>query len=203
MAFLDYRNLNVITIKDKYPLPIVDELLDELAGVDWFTKLDMKSGYQQLRLACTDEFKTAFKTHRGLYEFRVMSFGLTNAPTAFQSIMSRMLEPYLRKFVLVFMDDILIFSKTLEEHKEHLRLVLQALADNQFYIKASKCEIAKQELEYLGHVISSSRMATEPQKFLQSHHGLHLKTLNNSEASWVSLVIIGGSFRVMALLADH
>lgn len=161
---VDYRHLNAITIKDKHTLPVVDELLDELSGVKWFTKLNLKCGYHQIRLACTDEFKTTFKTHQGLYEFKVMPFGLTNAPATFQSIMNRMLEPYLSKFVLVFMDDILIYSKTLEEHVDHLRLVRQTLDDNQFFVKASKCDIAQQKLEYLGHMISSAGVETEPSK---------------------------------------
>lgn len=161
---VDYRQLNSITIKDKHPLPVVDELLDELAGACWFTKLDLKSEYHQIKLACTDEFKTTFKTHQGLYELKVMPFGLTNAQATFQSIMNRMFEAYLRKFVLVFMDDILIYSKTLEEHIIHIKQVLQILSDNQFYIKASKCEIAKPQLEYLGHLISGNGVATEPSK---------------------------------------
>lgn len=161
---VDYRHLNAITVKDKHPLPLVDELLDELAGAKYFTKLDLKSGYHQIRLACFDEFKTAFKTHEGLYEFKVMPFGLTNAPATFQSIMNRMLTAYLRKFVLVFMDDILIYSSTLEEHGDHVRQVLQTLADHQFVVKASKCEFAQTKLEYLGHLISTEGVATEPSK---------------------------------------
>lgn len=154
-----YIHLNAITVKDRYPLPIVDELLDEFARAKWFTKLDLKSRYHQIRLACADEFKTAFKTHQGLYEFKVMPFGLTNAPATFQSIMNRMLEKYLRKFVLVFMDDTLIYGNSLEEHVQHLILMFQVLANNQFFIMASKCEIAKQ-LEYLGHIISTDGVAT-------------------------------------------
>lgn len=151
-------------MKDKHPLPIVDELLNELAGARYFTKLDLKSGYHQIRLACADEFKTAFKTHEGLYEFKVMPFGLTNAPATFQSIMNRMLAEFLRKFVLVFMDDILIYSHTLEEHVHHVQLVLETLANHQFVVKASKCEFAKTQLEYLGHLILAEGVATEPSK---------------------------------------
>lgn len=151
-------------MKDKHPLPVVDELFDELSGARYFTKLDLKSRYHKIRLAYSDEFKTAFKTHQGLYEFKVMPFGLTNAPATFQSIMNRMLEPFLRKFILVFMDDILIYSQSLEEHIQHVQQVLQLLADNQFYIKASKCNFAKTELEYLGHLISKKGVATEPSK---------------------------------------
>jgi hypothetical protein len=124
---VDYRHLNVITVKNKHPLPILDELMDELAGAKWFTKLDFRSGYHQIRVAKADEMKTTFKTHSGLYEFRVMPFGLTNAPTSFQSILNKIFAPLLRKCVLVFMDDIHVYSPTLFEHVQHLQHVFEIL----------------------------------------------------------------------------
>jgi len=161
---VDYRHLNVITVKNKHPLPIVDELLDELAGATYFSKLDCRSGYHQIRVLEGDEMKTAFKTHSGLYEVTVMPFGLTNAPATFQAAMNTIFQPLLRKCVLVFMDDILIYSKTLNEHTHHLQQVLQILNDNSFLLKRSKCIFAEQSLEYLGHIISKSGVSTEPSK---------------------------------------
>jgi hypothetical protein len=161
---VDYRHLNAITVKNKHPLPIVDELLDELAGAQWFTKLDFRSGYHQIRVAQGDEMKTAFKTRSGLYEFRVMPFGLTNAPASFQSTMNKIFQPLLRKSVLVFMDDILVYSATLEDHVKHLEQVFSILQQHEFFVKLSKCVFAQQQLEYLGHVITSKGVATEPSK---------------------------------------
>ena len=161
---VDYRHLNAITVKNKHPMPVVDALLDELAGAKWFTKLDFRSGYHQIRVAPGDEYKTAFRTHSGLYEFTVMSFCLTNAPPSFQSIMNKVFAPLLRHSVLIFMDDILIYSATLEEHILHLQQVLEIIQDNQFYIKLSKCIFAQQQLEYLGHLVTSQGVATKPSK---------------------------------------
>jgi len=161
---VDYRQLNNITVKNKYPLPIVDELLDELHGAAWFTKLDMRSGYHQIRLKVADEPKTAFKTHHGHWEFRVMPFGLTNAPATFQAIMNTIFQPLHRKGVLVFVDDILIYSKTLEEHLQLLSQVFTILEQHQLFLKQSKCSFAQQSLEYLGHVISAQGVATDPTK---------------------------------------
>ena len=161
---VDYRQLNNITVKNKHPLPIVDELIDELAGASIFSKLDCKSGYHQIRIAKGDELKTAFKTHSVLYEFRVMPFGLTNAPTTFQGAMNIIFSSLLRKCVLIFMDDILVFSKTLEEHVQHLQQVFEILQKNQFLLKRSKCAFAQPSLEYLGHIVSSGGIATEPSK---------------------------------------
>lgn len=162
--YVDYRQLNSITVKDKYPLPIVDELLDELHGAAWFTKLDMRSGYHQIRVVPEDEAKTAFKTHHGHWEFRVMPFGLTNTPATFQALMNTIFQPLLRKCVLVFVDDILIYNKSLSEHLEHLNQVFTILQQHQLYLKKSKCSFAQQSLEYLGHIISQQGVSTDPKK---------------------------------------
>ena len=136
---VDYRHLNDVTVKDRYLMPVVDEFLDELAGSKKITKLDLRSGYHQIRLALSYECKTAFHTHSGHYEFLVMPFGLTSAPTTFQAAMNMVFAPLIRMFVLVFVDDILVYSKTLEEHQQHLRAVFQLLEENQLYVKKSKC----------------------------------------------------------------
>lgn len=161
---IDFRRLNLVTIKNKFPLPIVDELLDELAGAQLFSKLDLRAGYHQIRMRAEDEEKTAFKTHHGHFHFRVMPFGLTNAPATFQCLMNSIFADYTRKFVIVFLDDILVYSNTLQEHEQHLRLVLARLRQHQLFAKASKCSFAQPKIEYLGHVISKDRVATDPEK---------------------------------------
>jgi hypothetical protein len=161
---VDYRRLNAITVKNKFPMPIIEEILDELAGTKYFTKLDMKSGYHQVRMKIEDEYKTAFKTHHGHYQFKVMPFGLTNAPSTFQCLMNELLQPFMRKFVMVFLDDILIYSPSLETHEEHLQQVLEVMRTNKLFLKLSKCSFAQQSLEYLGHIISVNGVATDPNK---------------------------------------
>jgi hypothetical protein len=161
---IDFRHLNALTVKSKYPLPVIDELLDELHGACWFSKLDLRAGYHQIRLTEGDEHKTAFHTHHDHYEFTVMAFGLTGAPATFQAEMNRTLAPVLRKFAVVFFDDILVYSNNYQEHLQHLQSILHLLQDNQWKVKISKCSFALPSIHYLGHVISASGVATDEAK---------------------------------------
>lgn len=148
---VDYRALNNLTIKNSYPLPRVDELFDRLQGARYFSKIDLRSGYHQIRIATEDVPKTAFRTRYGHFEFLVLPFGLTNAPATFMHLMHQTFRPYLDRFVLVFLDDILIYSKTLEEHTRHVQQVLELLRTEKLYAKLSKCEFFRTEVEFLGH----------------------------------------------------
>ncbi|CAJ2636548.1 unnamed protein product [Trifolium pratense] len=161
---IDYRQLNKVTIKNKYPLPRIDDLMDQLVGACVFSKIDLRSGYHRIRVKTEDIPKTAFRTRYGHYEYSVMPFGVTNARGVFMEYMNRIFHSFLDKFVVVFIDDILVYSKSEEEHKEHLRIVLQILKEKKLYAKLSKCEFWLKEVSFLGHVISSGGIAVDPAK---------------------------------------
>ena len=150
---VDYRQLNDITIKNRYPLPLIEELRDKLGTAQWFTALDLKGAYNLIRMKEGEEWKTAFRTREGLFEYLVMPFGLTNAPASFQEFINHVLREYLDIFVVVYLDDILIFSNTLEEHKKHVHKVLQTLQDNDTLVEPEKCEFHVQHVKFLGYEI--------------------------------------------------
>ncbi|KAJ0814449.1 putative nucleotidyltransferase, Ribonuclease H [Helianthus annuus] len=161
---IDYRELNKVTVKNRYPLPRIDDLFDQLQGSCYYSKIDLRSGYHQLRVREEDVSKTAFRTRYGHYEFLVMPFGLTNAPAVFMDLMNRVCKPYLDKFVIVFIDDILIYSKSQEEHEQHLRLILELLRKEQLYAKLSKCDFWLREVHFLGHVVNKDGIHVDPSK---------------------------------------
>jgi hypothetical protein len=161
---LDYRPLNAVTIKNKYPLPRIDILFYQLASVKLFSKVDLHSGYHQIKIRLKDVPKIAFSTRYGLYEYLVVSFGLTNAPAHFMYLMNSVFMPELDKFVVVFIDDILVYSKNEEEHEQHLHTILQRLRYHQLYAKFSKCTFWLKEIPFLGHVISAEGIAVDPSK---------------------------------------
>jgi hypothetical protein len=160
----DYQSLNEVTIKNKYPLPRIEDLFDQIKGASVFSKIDLRSGYHQLKIWESDIPKTAFRTRYGLYEYTVMSFELTNAPAYFMYLLNKVFMEYLDKFVIVFIDSILIFSKTEEEHEKHLRLVLEKLRSIQLYVKFNKCEFWLAEVTFLGHVISTRGVSVDLDK---------------------------------------
>jgi hypothetical protein len=173
----DFRALNKLTIKDKFPIPVIDDLLDELSGTQLFTKLDLCSGYHQIHMKEGDIPKTPFHTHEGHYEFLVMPFGLCNAPSTFQSLMNHVFHPFLHHFVLVFFNDILIYSKTWTDHLTHVDQVLRLLSQHQLFLKQSKCAFGASEVEYLGHLVGKDGIRVDLKKIEAMQYWPHPKTL--------------------------
>nr|GFA27779.1 putative reverse transcriptase domain-containing protein [Tanacetum cinerariifolium] len=161
---IDYRELNKLTIKNRYPLPMIDDLFDQLQGSSVYSKIDLRSGYHQLRASDEDIPKTAFKTRYGHYEFHVTPFGLTNAHAVFMDLMNRVCKPYLDKSIIVFIDDILIYSRNKEEHEDHLRIILELLKKEKLYAEFSKCDFWISIVQFLGHVIDSQGIHVDPVK---------------------------------------
>ena len=161
---VDYRQLNKMTVKKKYPLPKIDDLFDQLKGASVFSKIDLRSGYHQLRIKDADVHKTAFRTRYGYYEFLVMSFGLTNAPATFMDLMNHVFRSYVDRFVVVFIDDIVVYSKDREDHDTHLRVMLKTLRKEQLYAKMSKCEFWLREVSFLGYIVSEEGIRVDPSK---------------------------------------
>ncbi|GKF10432.1 putative reverse transcriptase domain-containing protein, partial [Tanacetum coccineum] len=161
---IDYRELNKLTVKNRYPLPRIDNLFDQLQGSSVYSKIDLRSGYHQLRIREEDIPITAFRTRYSHYEFQVMPFGLTNAPALFMDLMNRVCKPYLDKFVIIFINDILIYSKNKEEHERHLKIILELLKNEQLYAKFSKCDFWLKSVQFLGHVINNKGVHVDPAK---------------------------------------
>jgi hypothetical protein len=161
---IDYWGLNTITIKDRTPLPLIGEALDRLSKAKIYTKLDIKDAYHNLRIAKGDEWKTAFRTKYGLYEYLVMPFGLTNAPASFQCWMNEVLSDYLNIFCIAYLDDVLIYSDNLTQYRQHVKLILERMKEVGLTLKASKCEFHTYRTEYLGYIITPTGISMDPEK---------------------------------------
>jgi hypothetical protein len=188
---IDYRKLNAITIKNSYGLPRIEELLDSIRGARWFSTLDLNSGYHQLRVHPGDTHKTAFRCRYGLYEYQVVPFGLTGAPAAFMKLMQQLFHHLLDKTVVVFLDDILVYSKTEAEHREHLREVLEILRKNQLYAKLQKCQLFKRSVTFLGHVLNENGLSMEQDKIRAIQEWPHPK----SKKQILSFLGLAGYYR--------
>ena len=179
---IDYRALNSQTIQNRYALPRIDELFDRLHGAKVFSKLDLTSGYYQIAIDPKDRHKTAFRTRYEHYEFNVMPFGLTNAPATFQTLMNDIFRDLLNICVVVYLDDILVYSRNAEEHEQHLRQVLQRLKEHQLYARPSKCTLFASSIEYLGHIVDGNGMRPNPRLVQAITEFPRLKTLKELQS---------------------
>ena len=161
---IDYRQINKVTVKNKYPLPRIEDLFDQLKGAAVFSKIDLRSGFYHMRVKEVDVPKTAFRTRYGHYEFLVMPFGLTNAPAAFMDLMNRVFRPYVDQFVVVFIDDIRVYSKDALEHEQRLKIVLHMKREKKLYAKLSKCDFWLKEVSFFGHIVSAEGISVDPTK---------------------------------------
>ncbi|KAL0546036.1 hypothetical protein IC582_015941 [Cucumis melo] len=182
---IGYRELNKVTVKNHYPLPKIDDLFDQLQGAIVFSKIDLRSGYHQLKIRDSDIPKTAFRSRYGHYEFIVMSFGLINAHVVFIDLMNRVFKDFLDTFVIVFIDDILVYSKTKAEHEEHLHQVLETLRANKLYAKFSKCEFWLKKMSFLGHVVSSEGVFVDQVKIEAVTSWHRPSRVSEACSSWV------------------
>ncbi|XP_019082632.1 PREDICTED: uncharacterized protein LOC109125457, partial [Camelina sativa] len=162
--YIDYRGLNRVIVKNMYPLPRIDELLDQLRCATWFSKIDLSSSYHQIPIDEADVRTTVFRTRYGHYEFEVMPFGLTNAPTAFMRLMNNVFQEFLDVSVIIFIDDILVYFKSLEEHAMHLRAVLEKLREQKLFAKLRKCSFWQPEMGFMGHIVSAEGVFVDPEK---------------------------------------
>jgi hypothetical protein len=167
---VDYRKLNDLTRNDRTPLPRIDELLYSLYGAHYFSTLDLFKGYHRVRVKERDIHMTAFRTHYSLFEYHVLPFGLCNAPAGFQAMMDRVLAPYLSNFCVVYLDDVLIYSKTADEDLEHIRLVLRELQRHQLQTKLSKCYFGRSSVNFMGHVVEGGQIRMDPDKVEAVHN---------------------------------
>lgn len=165
---VNYQNLNQVTIKQPYPIPVIDELLDEVHRSSKFSKINLCSGYHQIRMKHQDIGKMVFPTYHGLFEFKVMTFGTCNAPATFQALMNRVFQPFVRKFMLVFFDDMLVYSKVWDEHLQHLQSILLVLRQNKLLVKLCKCEFGIRRIKYLGHILSTEGVSMDKDKIKEA-----------------------------------
>jgi hypothetical protein len=193
---VDYRPLNAVTIKNKYSLPRIDVLFDQLVGAKVFSKIDLRSGYHQIKIRASDILKTAFSTRYELYEYLVMSFGLTNVSTYFMYLMNSVFMPKLDKFMVVFIDDILVYSRNEREHTKHLHTVLQRLRDHHLDAKLSKCDFWMREIKFLVHTVSQDEISVDPEKMQEVMNWKPPTTVRQIRSFLGLAGIIGDSFRI-------